>query len=206
MDKNAATFGLAGALAATLVALTVTMSTPSLQTPQQVLANICQGGSCMLCEGVLLSDSTQSAYDLSTCQPVQQPVSGGSKLGGKLQPMNAADRIAAIAAISAPDSVSFIQGDDAKAQSGCACAPWTADPNDPDPCMWTHPVPTGDPITEAAPRDMTFQAGEWSGSSCVPTMCREFNQLITLNGFRYGTPVACLPPGRDAGVVDGGRP
>ena len=196
----------AGSIAATITAacvavLVAAQISTAPDYPQHVLANVCQGGACMLCEAVLLADSKQSTIAYDTCQPVQ-PSPPLGKLGGRLQPLGAADKAAAIKAIAQPDSLDFITGDDARAQAGCACAPWSPDPADPDPCMWTHGVPmAADTVTEPAPRDMAMKAGEWSGN-CVPTMCLEFNQMITLQGFRYATPDACkapVPP-------DGGTP
>ena len=190
----------AGSIAATITAACVAavIATQSggapdapVTTPQHVVAHICQGGTCMTCEGVAMppGKEAQSRVLSETCQPVAPTLGGGliGKLGGKGQPT--LDRAATMAAITAPDSVTFDTGDDARASAGCACAPTEKDTGD--PCQWTHPGGPGQgDVTEDAPVGVTLQAGTFSGN-CAPKSCVEFGELTSLQGAGYSMPVEC---------------
>jgi len=202
MNQNQQVASIAVTITAACVAVLVATNGGNAKpdapaVPTHGIARVCQGGACVTCESLAMPDSKQSRVLMDTCTPVAiaQPIGklGGGKIAQPAQIDAAKARVDALAALTAPDDVSFLTGDDAKAAAGCACA--NVDPAAGD-CIETGLTdPQGNALPDAPARHgMTLAPGTWSGDGCVPKHCVAFAEANTALGVIDETwPKECGP-------------
>jgi hypothetical protein len=175
-------------------------------SPSHQIAIVCDAdNNCELCDAYVNTSSPEISRTANCVQYATPPIVAQppGKHGSMSQQQQVQNRLASMASVS-EQTITLLDGDDARTATGCGCMPLDGSGDD---CQWLQPVLGGDPTWATAPTGVVLQPGTWQGG-CAPSLCLVMAEMVSGVGgglsLDYALADVCRPV--PAAVPDAGAP